>query len=222
MISIHISPEIHEEVPNFKIGVLTYYDIDISDDPQTLRKQRNDLEKELTAVLEKKSYAEIPGLGEWRKVFKALGIDPSRYRPSAEALYRRVKKGDKLPAIHSAADVNNYFSLKYEIPLGIYDLDRLADPIEIRIGRDTDSYEGINGREMNMRGKLLSADQNGAFGSPIVDSKQTMTTEQTKNALQLVYLRPSMTEQEAGLLLEEIGNTFEQIHGGTRESTVLM
>lgn len=221
LISVRISSEIREKIPDFKIGVLAYHDITAGAAPQTLNDQMSDLQKELTVILEQKSYADIPGLAEWRKVFKTLGTDPSRYRPSAEALYRRVKKGDKLPAIHSIADVNNYFSLKYEIPLGIYDLDQLSEPVEIRVGTDTDGYEGINGRKMKMKGKLLSSDQYGAFGSPIVDSKRTMTTEQTKNALQIVYLRPSTGDREAGLLLEDIGHTFEQIHGGTRASAVL-
>lgn len=221
MISISISSKVQQKVPDFKIGVLAYYDIVVEDSPQMLRGRLDYFQEELTVSLEEKSYTDIPGLHEWRKVFKALGTDPSRYRPSAEALYRRVKKGDKLPPIHSAVDMNNYFSLKHEIPLGIYDLGRLEELIEVRIGHESDSYAGINGKQMNMEGKLLSADTNGAFGSPIVDSKRTMVTEETTNALQLVYLQPSMKKQEAELLLQGMGNQFGQIHGGTHESMVI-
>ncbi|HEX7063521.1 MAG TPA: phenylalanine--tRNA ligase beta subunit-related protein [Bacillales bacterium] len=219
--SVIISPEIQKKIPDFKIGVIVYHDIVVNESPQMLRGRLDYFQEELAVRLEDKSYADIPGLDEWRKTFKTLGTDPSRYRPSAEALYRRVKKGNKLPGIHSAADLNNYFSLKYEIPLGIYDRDQLDGPIEIRVGTESDRYEGINGREMNMTGKPLSADQTGAFGSPIVDSKRTMTTENTKNALQLVYLKPSMNKEEAGHLLQDVGQSFEQIHGGTHETAFI-
>lgn len=221
MIAVAVSPEIVTEIPDFKIGVLTYHDITVDQAPQMVRGRFDYFQEELTLSLSDKTYADISGLAEWRKVFKTLGTDPSRYRPSAEALYRRLKKGDRLPAIHSAADLNNYFSLKYEIPLGIYDYDQLAAPVEIRVGQKNDHYEGINGREMNMAGKLLSADNNGPFGSPIVDSKRTMTTEQTKNALQIIYFKPSTDAPGARRILNEIGNTFAQIHGGTLETQLV-
>ncbi|HEU5141077.1 MAG TPA: phenylalanine--tRNA ligase beta subunit-related protein [Bacillales bacterium] len=219
--SVVVSPELQEKVPGFKIGIITYNNIVVDESPQMLRGRLDYFQEEMTLQLEDKSYADIPGLAEWRRTFKALGTDPSRYRPSAEALYRRVKKGNKLPAIHSAADMNNYFSIKYEIPLGIYDLDQINSQIEVRVGTESDSYEGINGREMNMEGKLIAADQTGAFGSPIVDSKRTMTTERTKNALQIVYLKPSMGKKEAQDLIAGIGEVFEQIHGGTNETAVI-
>lgn len=217
MIDVILSPSLLKKVPNFQIGVLAYYDITVSDSPQMLRGRFEYFQEELSISLEDKAIADISGLSEWRKVFKKIGTDPSRYRPSAEALYRRVKKGEKLPAIQSAVDMNNDFSLKFEIPMGIYNLDQITGPVEIRIGLDEDQYEGINGRTMNMAGKLLSADKTGAFGSPIVDSKRTMTTESTKNALHLIYLKPSTSKAEAEKILNEIGSAFEQIHGGTFE-----
>ncbi|HET7579812.1 MAG TPA: phenylalanine--tRNA ligase beta subunit-related protein [Bacillales bacterium] len=218
---VSIAQEIKEKIPDFKMGVIAYQDIVVDQSPQMLSSRLDYFQEELTVRLENQSYGDIPGLSEWRKIFKELGTDPSRYRPSVESLYRRVKKGNKLPAIHSAADLNNYFSLKYEIPLGIYDLDQIEEPVEVRIGTEADHYEGLNGRDMNMKGKLLSADEKGAFGSPIVDSKRTMTTEATKQAIQMVYLKSSMNKEGAEQLITEISGAFEQIHGGSSRSVVL-
>lgn len=221
MITAIISPEIFDKISDFKIGILAYYDITVGPLPQMVRGRFDYFQEELTLSLEGQSLTDLTGIAEWRKVFKTIGSDPSRYRPSSEALYRRVKKGDALPAIHSAADINNYFSLKYEIPIGIYDLDQIAGPIEIRIGQAADHYQGLNGREMNMSEKLLSSDAQGPFGSPIVDSRRTMTTDQTKNALQVVYFKPSTAETEALQMLNNMGNFFEQIHGGHWESQLI-
>ncbi|HET7628902.1 MAG TPA: phenylalanine--tRNA ligase beta subunit-related protein [Bacillales bacterium] len=221
MLAVQISDEIHANVPDFQIGILAYYDIVVAEFPQMLSGRYNYLQEERSISVQEKGVAAFEGIAEWRNIFKKLGMDPSRYRPSSEALYRRLKKGDKLPDIHSAADLNNYWSIKYEIPLGIYDLDNIDGPVEIRIGTKQDAFEGLNGRPMNMEGKLLSADTRGAFGSPIVDSKRTMTTKNTRNALQLVYFRPSTQKEDAETMLAEMCDGFIHIHGGSGETKLI-
>lgn len=216
---ITISPKIKELVPQFKIGTITYHDIAISDSPQMI-KGRFQLFLE-SLKLEDKTAADYPGVAEYRSVFKKLGIDPSRYRPASEALLRRVLSGKELPPINSGVDVNNFFSIRFAIPIGLYNLDKLEGDVEVRIGDAKDTYEGLNGREMNMEGKLLSADSLGAFGSPIVDSKRTMVDETVANALHIVYLQPSMEESEAREMLESMVKMFTQVNGGTAEIQVI-
>jgi DNA/RNA-binding domain of Phe-tRNA-synthetase-like protein len=217
---ITISPKIKELVPQFKIGTITYHDIAISDSPQMI-KGRFQLFLE-SLKLEDKTAADYPGVAEYRSVFKKLGIDPSRYRPASEALLRRVLSGKELPPINSGVDVNNFFSIRFAIPIGLYNLDKLEGDVEVRIGDAKDTYEGLNGREMNMEGKLLSADSLGAFGSPIVDSKRTMVDETVANALHIVYLQPSMEESEAREMLESMVKMFTQVNGGTAEIQVIL
>lgn len=221
MIEVNLSQNLLGRLPEYQVGVLAYYDIFVSNSPQMMRGRFEYFQEELKISLESKSITDIAGVAEWRNVFKTFGMDPTRYRPSSEALFRRLKKGNRLPSIHSAVDLNNYFSLKYEIPMGIYNLNQIKMPVEIRIGNEDDQYEAINGRTMNMSGKLLSADKEGAFGSPIVDSKRTMTTENSKTALHLIYLKPSTSHTNAKKILDQIGSSFQQIHGGTFESFLI-
>lgn len=216
---ITISPKIKELVPQFKIGTITYHDIAISDSPQMI-KGRFQLFLE-SLKLEDKTAADYPGVAEYRSVFKKLGTDPSRYRPASEALLRRVLSGKELPPINSGVDVNNFFSIRFAIPIGLYNLDKLEGDVEVRIGGAEDTYEGLNGREMNMEGKLLSADSLGAFGSPIVDSKRTMVDESVANALHIVYLQPSMDESEAREMLKSMAKMFTQVNGGTADIEVI-
>lgn len=121
-----------------------------------------------------------------RKLFKSVGIDPTRYRPASEALVRRIVKGQGLYHINSLVDINNLCSAESLLPLGCYDDDRLEGNIHVRIGREDESYEGI-GREINIAGKLVGVDDRGPFGSPIADSSRSKITEHTRNALLLVY-----------------------------------
>ena len=165
--------------------------------------------------LEQTELNSFPAVSEWRSIFKTFGTDPARYRPSSESLLRRLKKGNSIPLVHSAADINNLLSLQYKIPIGIYDLDQIKGEITVDIGNDHSSYEGLNGREMSFNHKIHTLDQKGAFGSPIVDSKRTAVTENTTNAIQLFYLQPSLPLSEGIKLVKASAEMFHQIHGGT-------
>ncbi|MGG1571891.1 B3/B4 domain-containing protein [Fictibacillus sp. NRS-1165] len=218
---INIAKDIKQLVPSFKLGAILYHDIVIGESPQMLKGRFQLFLESLKLDAQQLSVSDHPGVQEWRKTFKALAMDPSRYRPSAEALLRRVYSGKDIGMINSAVDVNNFFSLQYGVPIGIYNAGPLTGDIEVRLGKAEDQYEGLNGRLMNMEAKLLSSDASGPFGSPIVDSKRTMTHDNVTSALQIVYLRPSMSTKEAGKLLAAIEKMFIQIHGGSSESFII-
>lgn len=178
-------------------------------------------QEQLYFDLEEKELTDFPGLLEWQLIWKALGADPSRYRPSAEALYRRIKKQNYLQSIHSAVDMNSFLSLQYEIPLGLYDADKIEGDVEIASGTSEDQFEGLNNRVNTLTNILVSKDAQGAFGSPYVDSKRTAVTKATKNALHIFYLRPSMEKDTALQLLTAASNMFTGINGGEAEIQVV-
>uniref|UniRef100_C5D5W4 B3/4 domain protein n=1 Tax=Geobacillus sp. (strain WCH70) TaxID=471223 RepID=C5D5W4_GEOSW len=209
-----VAETIKQMIPEFKVGIILYNHIVVDDSPQMLKGRLQLFQESIYFDLQETAIADIPELAEWRRAFKTIGTDPSRYRPSSESLYRRIQKKNFIPTIHSAADVNNFFSLYYKIPIGIYDLDKLEGPITIDIGTDQDEYIAINGRTVNFSHKLVSKDVHGPFGSPIVDSQRTAVTKETKNAVQIVYLLPSMKEEQCEKLLQSMQNMFIQIHGG--------
>ncbi|WP_377891511.1 B3/4 domain-containing protein [Alkalihalobacillus sp. R86527] len=214
MDTLFLSTSITETIPDFKIGYITYHDIVVENSPQMVRGRYQFYLETMMMDLEDTELTSFPAVKEWRSVFKTLGADPSRYRPSSEALLRRLKKGSDLPSIHSAADINNLLSLQYKIPIGIYDLDLLVGPITVGIGDESISYQGLNGREVNFNNKLVALDQKGPFGSPIVDSMRTAVTEKTQNAIQIYYIQPSLSSEEAKKLLKASGEMFNQVHGG--------
>jgi DNA/RNA-binding domain of Phe-tRNA-synthetase-like protein len=209
-----VAETIKQMIPEFKVGIILYNHIVVDDSPQMLKGRLQLFQESIYFDLQETAIADIPELAEWRRTFKTIGTDPSRYRPSSESLYRRIQKKNFIPTIHSAADVNNFFSLYYKIPIGIYDLDKLEGPITIDIGTDQDEYIAINGRTVNFSRKIVSRDIHGPFGSPIVDSQRTAVTKETKNAVQIVYLLPSMKEEQCEKLLQSMQNMFIQIHGG--------
>jgi DNA/RNA-binding domain of Phe-tRNA-synthetase-like protein len=211
---IQVSTEIAEKIPTFKLGIIEYNNITVGDSPQMVKGRLQLFQESIYFDLEENSLTELPGIQEWRMLFKLFGKDPKRYPHSAEALYRRVQKQNYLVPVHSAVDLNNFFSLQYQVPIGIYDADHLKSQVVIRIGQEGEEYLGLNGRLNSLNKLIVSSDKEGPFGSPYVDSSRAPVTPNTKNALQIIYIRPSTEIKNAEQLTESLMNMFVQVHGG--------
>ena len=122
-----------------------------------------------------------------RTMYKRVGIDPTRRRPSSEALLRRVRKGEPLPRINSMVDVCNWCSLEFQLPYGLYDAARIEGDVVLRLGKEGESYPGIRKDDVHVGGRITLADAVGPFGNPTSDSARTMVTTATKRALLIVF-----------------------------------
>ena len=218
---IKVDSQVLALIPDLKIGLIHYTKISVGDSPQMLKGRLQLFQEQLYFELEEKGLAHFPNLESWRSIFKNTGANPSRYRPSAEALYRRVAKQNYFTPTHSAVDSNTFFSLYYSIPLGLYDRDTLGNDIHFTIGTSSTTYDALNAREIKLNGILHSADETGPFGSPYVDSKRSAVTLETTNALHVVYLSPSMPLEEAEKLMTAMASMFIQIHGGEARQIIL-
>lgn len=208
-------------VPKFKVGIIHYTKIIVAESPQMIKGRTQLYQENLYLEIQDQPVTERPGIKEWRTTWKALGGDQNRYRHSAESLMRRIAKQNYLTPFHSAVDLNNFFSLQYEIPIGIYDKNLLDGDITIALGDEKIGYEGLNGRYNSLKNIAYSRDAKGPFGSPFVDSKRTAVTEDTTEAIQFFYLRPSLSDEESLELLNAAGKMFSQIHGGEYESALV-
>ncbi|HWI49826.1 MAG TPA: phenylalanine--tRNA ligase beta subunit-related protein [Rummeliibacillus sp.] len=221
MTKITLNSSITNKVPTFKIGIIHYTKIVVAESPQMIKGRTQLYQENLYLELQEQPVTERPGIKEWRSTWKALGADQNRYRHSAESLMRRIAKQNYLTPFHSAVDLNNFFSLQYEIPIGIYDVNLLDGDITIALGDEETGYEGLNGRYNSLKNIAYSRDAKGPFGSPFVDSKRTSVTENTTDAIQLFYLRPSVSQEECTELLNAAGKMFSQIHGGDYTTALL-
>ena len=132
-----------------------------------------------------------------RTMYKRVGLDPTKTRPSSEALLRRVRKGGELPRINCLVDVINWCSLETQLPFGLYDLDRVQGAVVLRLGRDGEEYAGIRKDAVHVAGRLALVDEAGPFGNPTSDSKRTMTTAATTRALLVVFAPAPIAEAGA-------------------------
>ena len=94
-----------------------------------------------------------------RAMYKRLGLDPTKVRPSSEALLRRVRKGDPLPRVNSLVDICNWCSVETQLPFGLYDVNKIeGDAVSLRVGAAGEGYDGIRKDRVNVDGRLTLAD----------------------------------------------------------------
>jgi len=123
-----------------------------------------------------------------RTMYKRTGVDPTKTRPSSEALLRRVRKGGELPRINSAVDVVNWCSMESQLPFGLYDVDRLHGPVTLRLGRPGEEYPGIRKDVVHLAGRMTLADDGGPFGNPTSDSARAMVTTTTTGVFVVLFV----------------------------------
>jgi DNA/RNA-binding domain of Phe-tRNA-synthetase-like protein len=105
-----------------------------------------------------------------------------------------VRRGDGLPRVNTLVDVANVVSLRLQVPVGLYDLERVEGQLSLRLGRPGESYVGIGKESVNVGGRLCVADEAGACGNPSSDSARTMITTATEQAAWIFFLPVGDTE----------------------------
>jgi DNA/RNA-binding domain of Phe-tRNA-synthetase-like protein len=130
---------------------------------------------------------EHPTVAALRRLFRAAGTDPTRYRPSSEALLRRILKGEELPAIHPLVDLNNLLSLRLLVPCCVIDPDRVAPPFTFRAGTAGEQMDSMRG-PFPLEGKPHHADPQGPFGTPITDGERVKVRSGTGRVWLVAYL----------------------------------
>lgn len=156
---------------------------------------REDFELEVARATQAARSGEVGDVGRARALYRRFGIDPTRIRPSSEALLRRLKKGEPLPRVNSLVDVANALSVQLQVPVGLYDLEKVhGDELVVRLGKEGESYTGIGKERVNVAGRICIADAQGPCGNPSADSARTMITTATERAA-WVYFLPVSDEE---------------------------
>ncbi len=130
-----------------------------------------------------------------RKLFHQCGCDPTKYRPSFEALARRILKGENFPMINPQVDFCNVLSLKWNVPCCICDLSKLNFPLNFRKGREEEEFLSLRGA-FSLKNKPLIEDKISPFSTPITDSIRTKVEFETKNLLLISYLPQDINKEK--------------------------
>ena len=214
---IIVSQEIESVCPAF-VGaavdaqfVNTPYSEELWDDIHALEDR---FRQELTT----ESLKDLPSIAATRRVYKACGKDPSRYRPASEQLIRRMLQGKELYQIDTLVDLINLASIAYGYSIGGFDADKfVGDTLTLGVGREGEPYEGIGRGMLNIAGLPVYRDAEGGVGTPTSDHERTKMTMATTHLVVLIngYDGNEQRVAENARFIQELLRKYAQSDGGS-------
>jgi DNA/RNA-binding domain of Phe-tRNA-synthetase-like protein len=157
-----------------------------------------------------------------RQLFREWGLDPSKCRPSPEALLRRVLKRDRLPRISTIVDIGNLGAIETGWPYGCYDREKIRGGITIRLGKIGERYQSIGRQMLRLESRPVFSDDLGPFGSPSSDSVRTMVTPSTHDLLVIIFAAETSSNEMLGQALERLIGRLRLQCGATEVKTQLV
>jgi DNA/RNA-binding domain of Phe-tRNA-synthetase-like protein len=185
-VRVVVSQEIEQVCPEF-IGACVDARVINSPYCQELWDEIGRYCEKFRSELTTESLKEISSISATRRVYKACGKDPSRYRPASEALIRRVLQGKQLYQLNTLVDLVNLASIVYGYSIGGFDAERfVGDTLTLGIGRQGEPYEGIGRGFLNIEGLPVYRDTQGGVGTPTSDNERTKITAETSHLVVLI------------------------------------
>ncbi|MBR5687289.1 MAG: hypothetical protein IKX36_04955 [Prevotella sp.] len=184
--NITVSQEIENVCPGF-VGAAVEAWVTNSPYCDALWQEINQMGEKYRAELTTESLKQLSGIEATRRVYRACGKDPSRYRPASEALIRRMLQGKTLYQIDTLVDLINLASIAYGYSIGGFDADKfVGDTLTLGIGREGEPYEGIGRGMLNIAGLPVYRDAQGGVGTPTSDNERTKIDIHTTHLLVLI------------------------------------
>ncbi len=183
---ITISPELHAACPRF-VGTAVLATFENSPHSDALWQEIDRFLDSYRSLLTIDSIKEMPSIQATRQAYKRLGKDPSRYRPSGEALVRRALQGKELYQIDTAVDLINLASIAYGYSIGGFDADKIqGESLCLGVGREGEPYEGIGRGPLNIASLPVYRDAVGGIGTPTSDHERTKLELSSRRLLAIV------------------------------------
>ncbi len=186
MFHITVSEEIKNRCPEYR-GAAVYAEVNNTPFSEGLWQEIDSFTAELRTTETTESIKQQPVIAATREAYKRCGKDPSRYRPSAEALRRRLMRGLELYRIDTLVDLINLVSLRTGHSIGGFDADKIqGEQLELGIGKADEPFEGIGRGPLNIEGLPVYRDALGGIGTPTSDHERTKMDVQTRHILAII------------------------------------
>lgn len=212
-----VSQEIKTVCPEFVVACV---EAEVVNTPysEELWKEIEALSNKFREELTTESLKEMTSIAATRRVYKACGKDPSRYRPASEALIRRVLQGKELYQRDTLVDLINLASIAFGYSIGGFDADKfVGDTLTLGIGREGEPYEGIGRGMINIHGLPVYRDAQGGVGTPTSDNERTKMMLATTHLLVLIngYDGDERRVCQNAEYIQELLRKYCQSDGGT-------
>ena len=155
-----IQPEIFNKFPGYQRGLVFASPVVNGESPAELIAELRAAEDSVRSSMQIDSILENAHIAAWREAYRQAGFKPSEFRPSVEALVRRVLRGDALPTINRIVDIGTLLSIKYLLPIGAHATDHLQQGLTLRFASGDERFEpfGTNLVESPTAGEIVFCD----------------------------------------------------------------
>lgn len=214
---IIVSDEIETVCPTF-VGACVEAQVENTPYCQELWDEIDALGEKYKQTLTTESLKEMSGIAATRRVYRACGKDPSRYRPASEALIRRMLQGKKLYQIDTLVDLVNLASIAYGYSIGGFDADKFeGETLTLGVGKAGEPYEGIGRGMINIEGLPVYRDEKGGVGTPTSDNERTKMELKTTHLVVLIngYDGNEQHVRENAVFIQKLLRKYCKSNGGS-------
>ena len=216
-IIVNVSQEIESVCPEF-VGACVEAQVVNTPYCEELWQEIEALGERFRSELTTESLKDMTSIAATRRVYKACGKDPSRYRPASEALIRRMLQGKELYQRDTLVDLVNLASIAYGYSIGGFDADKfVGNTLTLGIGREGEPYEGIGRGLLNICGLPVYRDAEGGVGTPTSDNERTKMTLDTRHLVVLIngYDGNEQRVRENAEYIQQLLRKYCQSDGGS-------
>jgi DNA/RNA-binding domain of Phe-tRNA-synthetase-like protein len=216
-IQVYWCAEVAAKFPQLAVSIGTIGGVSVERENEKIRQLKQAVYSEVRAQHDVEKLKDNPVVRAYRDFYWRLGIDPTKTRPSGEALLRRVLHGGELPTISTAVDAYNLASMKTIIPISGFDMDTLSPPFNVRFAEEGEPFIGIGmDKPVALKSNMLVlADTKRVLCIyPHRDANQTKITEKTRNVLLVAYGAPGITAQQLEEAVKTALDYIKRVCGG--------
>lgn len=204
-----VNKAIFKRFPQLSLGILVLKNTDNRGSSQELAEMIVKESSRINSQFGLEALSENPRIGVWREAYRSFGAKPKDYNSSVESLYRRILKGEAVRHINKIVDIYNYISIKYMVPAGGEDLDKIKGDVHLTIAGESEPQVLLLGDKEEKsphRGEVIYKDEVSAICRRFNwrEADRTKFTEETKNAVLVVEGLPPVAKEEIGQILGEL------------------
>ncbi|HDI12808.1 MAG: hypothetical protein DRN83_00710 [Hadesarchaea archaeon] len=218
-----LDPRVKEKYPGFIAGYAVVSGITVERTVDGLVDRKRQIFSELKAKYGSTDITELSELKAYRSFFKAMGADPSNYRPAPEYLLRRALD-DRFPHINNLVDSCLLATVENWVLVGVYDVERIRGEARTTLATETKPFELINGRKLSPKldEVILQDDQKVLAAYTLGDAKATMITQKTSNALIVLWNAPGVEKNMIEAALNSVTTYARRYCGGHLEKSEIL
>jgi DNA/RNA-binding domain of Phe-tRNA-synthetase-like protein len=220
-----ISPDVFNRFPGYLRGVVIAHGVRNDPSPAELISALRAAEEALCAQLSPENITTHPRIESWREAYRSLGVKPSDFRPSVEALTRRVLKRDPLPAISTLVDLGNLVSIRSLVPIGAHAIDTLTQDIGLRLASGEEVFEpfGSDIVEHPLPGEIVFVEGNTVLTRRWTwrQARHTLVVPETTAVEFNVDALPPVSRGEVEQLCQEVAALVQLYCGGSARWEIL-